>query len=30
MSDFEILYLVLMILEIVVSLMMAYIESTKK
>ncbi len=30
MSDFEILYLVLMILGIVVSLMMAYIESTKK
>lgn len=30
MSDFEILYLVLMIISIIVTILIAYIESTKK
>lgn len=30
MSDFEMLYLVLMVISIIVTLLIAYIESTKK
>ncbi len=30
MSDFEILYLVLMIISIIVTILIAYIEKTKK
>lgn len=30
MSDFEILYIVLMIVSIIVSILIVYIESTKK
>lgn len=30
MSDFEILYIVLMIISIIVMILIAYIESTKK